>query len=72
MPGSLAILRAKAFQIALSLGVFNFSASNGYLQRSDSVNMVLHETGASTNAEEAAERMAEIKRLITGVDPKIG
>jgi len=30
---SLAILRAKALQIAVSLGVSNFSASNGYLLR---------------------------------------
>lgn len=75
VPLSLAILRCKALEIASSLGVTNFSASNGYIQgwarRNGWTNVALHGSGASANVEEAATRMAEIRRQLEGVDPDL-
>lgn len=75
VPLSLAILRSKALQIAASLGVANFWASNGYLKnwarRYNWGSVALHGTGASANVEEAATRMADIRRQLEGVDPDL-
>lgn len=72
---SLAILRTKALQIASSLGVSNFSASNGYLQnwarRHGWANVAFPGCGASANVEEAAARMAAIRRQLEGTDPDL-
>lgn len=73
VPLSLAILRSNALQIASAQGVTNFSASNGYLQnwarRHGWASVALHGCGASANVEEAAARMADIRRQLAGVDP---
>eukprot|EP00170_Pyropia_yezoensis_P004651 contig_18949_g4664 len=75
IPLSLAILPCKALEIAASLGFTNFSASNGFIQgwarRNGWSNVALHGSGASTNVEEAAARMAEIRRQLEGVDPDL-
>lgn len=75
VPLSLAILRTKALQIASTLGVTKFSASNGYLQnwarRHGWASVALHGCGASANVEEAAARMADIRRQLGGVDPDL-
>lgn len=73
VPLSLAILRSNALQIASAQGVTNFSASNGYLlnwaRRHGWASVALHGCGASANVEEAAARMADIRRQLAGVDP---
>lgn len=75
VPLSLAILRWKALQIESAQGVTNFSASNGYLQnlvrRRGWASVALHGCGASANVEEAAVRMADIRRQLAGVDPDL-
>jgi len=72
VPLSLAILRQKALQVAEQLGITDFAASNGFIQRYASrhvlVNVALHGSGASANVEEAAERMAAIRQQLEGVD----
>ena len=72
VPLSLSILRQKALQVAEHLGITDFVASNGFMQRWASlhglVNVALHGSGASANEEEAAERMAAIRQKLEGVD----
>jgi len=72
VPLSLAILRAKTVQIAEHLGVTDFAASNGFIQRwarrHGLSNVALHECGASANVEEAAARMAAIWQQLESVD----
>jgi len=75
IPTSLAILRRKALHIATDLGITNFTASNGYLQRwarrHGLVNVALHGCGASSNIPEAAARMKQIRRQLAAVDPDL-
>jgi len=72
VPFSLAILRQKALQVAEHLGITDFAASKGFIQRWASrhglVNVALHGSGASANVEDAAERMAAIRQQLEGVD----
>jgi len=72
VPLSFDILRQKALQAAEHLGITDFAASNGFIQRWASchglVNVALHGSGASANVEEAAERMAAIRQQLEGVD----
>lgn len=73
VPLSLAVLRAKTEQIATSLSVTAFSASNGLLKnwagrrsrRTTPVNCHVDQV----NVEEAAARLADIRRQLEGVDP---
>jgi len=71
-PLSFAILRQKALQVAEHLGITDFAASKGFIQRWASrhglVNVALHGSGASANVKEAAERMAAIRQQLEGVD----
>lgn len=75
VPLSLGVLRAKAEQIATSLGISAFCASNGFLKnwarRHNLVNVALLGSGASANVQEAAARMADIRRQLAGVDPDL-
>jgi len=72
VPLSLAIIWQKALQVAEHLGNTDFAASNGFFQRWASrhglVNVALHGSGASSNVEEAAERMAAIRQQLEGYD----
>jgi len=72
VPLSLAILRQKALQVAEHLGITDFAASNGFIQRwaprHGLVSLALHGSGASANVEEADERMAAIRQQFEGVD----
>jgi len=72
LPLSLAILRQKALQAAKHLGITGFAASNGFIQcwasRHGLVNVSVHGSGASANAEEAGERLATIRQRLEGVD----
>jgi len=72
VPLSFDILRQKALQAAEHLGITDFAASSGFIQRWASrhglVNVALHGSGASANVEEAAERMAAIRQQLAGVD----
>jgi len=72
VPLSFDILRQKALQVAERLGITDFAASNGLIQRWASrhglLNVALHGSGASANVEEAAERMAAIRQQLEGVD----
>jgi len=69
---SLAILRKKALQVGEHVGITDFAASNGFIQRWASrhglVNASLHGSGASASVEEAAERMAAIRQQLEVVD----
>lgn len=71
---SLSVLRTKAMQIAESLGVVAFSASNAFLQnwarRHGPVNLAFHGAKASANIEEAAERMVGIRRQLETNPPR--
>lgn len=75
VPLSLAILRAKALQIAASIGVTNFSGSNGFIRnwarRQEWISVALQECGAFANVEEAAARMAKTRRQLKGIDPDL-
>jgi len=68
----LSILRQKALQDAEHLGITDFAASNGFIQRWTSrhglVNVAPHGSGALANVEEAAERKAAIRQQLGGVD----
>jgi len=68
---SLASLRQKALQVAEHLGITDFAASNGFIQRWAArhglLNNALHGSGASANVEEAAERMGAIRQQLEGV-----
>jgi len=72
VPLSLAILRQKALQVAEHLGITDFAASNGFIQRWASrhglEDVALHGSGASANVEEGAARMAAIRQQLKGVD----
>jgi len=72
VPLSLAILRQKASQVAEHLGITDFAASNGFIQRWASLHgllsVALHRSGASANVDEAVKRMAAIRQQLEGVD----
>lgn len=75
MPLSFSVLRAKALQIAGDLNLPTFAASNCFLQnwarRHDFVNVAPHGAGASAAVEEAAVRMARIRKQLAVFDPDL-
>lgn len=68
MPLSLAVLRRKAGRIAESYGITTLVASSRIRQkrarRHGLAHVALHGPGASVNVNEAAERMAHIRRQL--------
>jgi len=76
VPRTMAVLRARAEEIAAHLGVANFSASTGFIRRwatrHNLVNFSLWGTGGSAAAEVEAskQRMVEIREDLSAYDPE--